>query len=486
MSRMDRQMFAPYKDEKSGGGSAEKTPLAEDVILNASQIKQILSQNRLSEFPVLEMAAQRVQRMAVLSEGVLGPAKKRIIADIKSEYVLTGKPTDDQELLRSFSEFLVDSARYYMRSNPAYRTLDAGQQQEFARKIGEQANFLFDNFERASELSTEQQKITLRLRLKEEDRHGLEERKIRLEELLTSKEAAGRWLYGVARGELKRSGGKVADAARNLVLSEKARKLIKHHNFNLFQYADEEFRDIDAREQDQWQDRTDAKLPVAVLLQAFATPRTMRSDARMIQELPGAYLLQTINFWLNARFAAELPVGVYEQAVVEEETYRRKQTEHSRSRSGYEEEHIAQGKEEPSRYLDSNVAVLWWNIPLWKQWKLLRPHIKKEIEKTQSKSRGFVPRKFLEYMDVLISKEGKAMQQQPHTTQSSGGQQDGISAGLAKIHRLREMKDIFNIDFVMSREQRNAEINRRQDEKRKQDERAKLRRQTDTFRFRFP
>ncbi|MEK7106713.1 MAG: hypothetical protein AAB899_00815 [Patescibacteria group bacterium] len=365
----------------------------------------------------------------------------------------------------------------HIESLPEYRVLKAERQQEFAHKVAEQMNFLFDNFEKSVDLLTAQEKAELLQLQQEEERYKRDEKRRHYEELFTSKEAAGKWLYGVARNELERSGGKVADAARNLVRSERARELIRHHNFNLFQYADEEFKNIDdARERDQGRDRAGAKLPVAVLLQAFATPRTMRSDARTIQDYPVVHLLQTINFWLNARFTAELPSGVYGQAVEEDEKYKQKRRVHSRNRNAHfdkpglsirGETNMGHESKESSAYSDSNVAVLWWGIPLWKQWKLLKPYIKEEIGKTQNKSRGFVPRKFLEYMDGLVNKEAQAAPQK----------QGGISANLEKIIRLRELKELFNLDFVMSPKDRATEI------KRKQDEQAKQRLLTDRFRF---
>lgn len=478
MDRLERQAFAPNRDEMARGGSAEKTLSAEDAILNTEQIRQILSQNRLSEYPVLERATELARGAASLHEGSLRKRKEWTVEIIREVKAREGKATNDEELLKDFAEYLADTALSHIRLVPAYRGLDAERQQAFARKVGEQMNFLFENFEKTSDLLSAQQKTALIQQLQEEERHKRDERKWRSEELLASKEAASRWLYGVARGELEHSGGKVADAARNLARSTKATELVKHHNLNLFQYADEEFRDIDARERDQRRDRAGAKLPVAVLLQAFATPRTMRSDAHTIQNFPGVHLLQTINFWLNARFATELPAGVYEQTVEDEERYKQKQKEHPQNRRSYFDEpglsirgekNVEHERGRSSAYSDSNVAGLWWDMPLWKQWKLLKPHIKGEIEKVQGKSRGFVPRRFLEYIDGLVSKEVQATRQK----------QGGISTNLEKVIRLQEIKQLFNVDFVMSPKDRTAEIKRRQDEQ------AKQRLLTDRFRFRW-
>lgn len=494
------------------------TPTPEGLILDKKQVLQILTENRLAEFPLLQVAIGQVRYLSAGAGDSLEGATERIGKILMGD---RRERLEDSELRGVVAKYLLDSIlldfRYgHSGALAAHNDAPREEQEKLAQLVLQQATFLFDNMDNRGQLLTKDERIRHERRheiAKEEDRQARESRR---EELFASREAAERWLFGVARGEFRDAGEDITNAAQKLAQSRRAQELIAHHGIDLFQYVDKQLKSAQERDYGRRRDRGYEQLPVAVLLGAFAKSRTIEDSPNSIREKPADHLYGVINLWLNARFTAELPGGVYDEVIAGEEAYRQERRGVSREQDFFLEQAFGKfGKDvqhrekESSLRRDSSVAVLWWTIPLWKQWKFLRPHIREEMGKTQGQSRGFTPRKFLEHIGGLINEEsrniklqnallasldkgdkkaalegywkeimevgkpsdekraamGKYQAEAEQDFPTEERAQEIISSSQERIRRLEEIKDLFNVDFVMSKPERDAEIEKRQKER---------------------
>jgi hypothetical protein len=228
-----------------------------------------------------------------------------------------------------------------------------------------------------------------------------------------------------------------------------------------------------------------------------------------------------VSLWLDAKFVKELPSGAYIDVLRNEreyqERYRNRTSEIMQRDSifGYgreadsffdklDSDEKARDDREMRGYESSRIAALWWKCPLWLRWKILKPYIGEELRKVGTLVRGFTGKQFLAYIDDLVAKQNRIIKLQDTllgTFESEDknaldrywkemmetGAPSALSQLVARtavqgtptqeraeaiikesrkrIRDLEEMRGCVNLDFVMSRADRDAEIERQQRER---------------------
>jgi hypothetical protein len=491
-------------------------PTPEGLVLDVKQILQILIEDRLAEFPILSRAIDIVQYMSIVSRGNLRGAMEAI-----GKTLSRSSFTDDDENkdpLVVAEGFLLRQATSNIRYG--HETVPREEVERAAPRVVEQVKYLLDNFESEEQLRTKEERYRHEHQheiAKEEDRRARESRR---EELFASSEAAERWLFGVARGAYRDAKENLETAAQDLSESKRARELIAHHSINIFDFANRQIEGV-GDERDRRRELWRIEAPLSVLLSAFTKPRTTTSSPQEIRKDPGGHMYRLLTLWLDAKFVRELPDGAYTDVLRNEreyqERYRNRTDDYMRRDSlfGYgreadsfleqmASEEKARGDREMRGYESSRVAALWWKCPLWLQWKILRPYIGEELRNVGALVRGFSGKQFLAHIDDLIAKENRLIQLQNALLGTSETQdkdalerywkeivetgQPSSATRLAartaaegtptqeraeaiikecrdRIRNLEEMRGYVNLDFVMSRTEREAEIERQQRER---------------------
>lgn len=492
----------------------EIQPTPEGLVLDAKQVERILDEDRLGEFSVLNKAIEIVQH-ASNGRGPLRDVIECIGRALVRECFSSG-PEGDKDPRVVGEGFLLRQVKFNLRHN----TAPDEEHESLAARIVEQAKFLFENIESVDQLLTKTEQLQ-RTRhhevAAEKDRQTRENRR---EQLLASPEAAERWLFGVARGTYRDAKGSVENAAQDLMKNKRAEELLAHHSIDLFDFVDWQlaaFRNEYDRRREMWR----IEAPLAVLLTAFAKPRTIDGSPQTIRKDPGEYVYNVVSQWFGAKFVKELPDGAYVDVLCSEREYQEKcrnrtsDTMRKDSLFGYGRvsdsflEEMDREKEERNEsemrgYESSRVAMLWWKCPLWLQQKILRPYIGEELWKVGTCVRDFSGRQFLAHIDDLIARQNHLIRLQntllgtfktgdqsallqywqeimetgvpsastrlaAHTAAQDTPTQERAEAivkeGRKRIRKLQEMRDMVNLEFVMSRADRETEIGRRQQER---------------------
>ena len=498
----------------------EIQPTEVGLILDTKQVLQVLKDDRLAEFPIIEHAIYAVRYAAYVGRGELGNRAMERIAEISRSF-RRGDDAAAEDPRVVTEKFLRHEAETHLRYGD--QPTPAEEIPALLPHIVEQAMFLLENIEKVEHLRTKKEIYQYEHRheiAQEEDRRA---RASRREELFASPEAAERWLFGVARGAYRDAKNNVEDAAQELKKSQRAPELIAHHAIDLFDFANRQI--ASAVEKERGRDRRNEiawiEGPIAVLLAAFATPRVINDSPQTIRKDPGDHMYRLVTLWLDAKFVTELPNGAYAEVLHSERQYQerfRSRSEDSWRRDSFfglggEERdefddyitrtETERNNREMSGYESSRVATLWWKCPLWLQWKILRPYIRDELRKVADFVRGYNAKQFLAHVDDLIERENRVIKLQnlvlgtvekpdkgtidqywkeiletgaPPTSRlealanalSSPTQERAeaiIKASRDRINELNKMRDQVNLDFVMSREQRDAEIERRKRER---------------------
>ena len=494
----------------------EIQPTEAGLILDTKQILQVLSDDRLAEFPILARAIEIIHLAAPHENGTLQSAFASLGTPLLSR-IFGDKEPEPQDPRAAAENYLRSETKFFLRYSE--HPVAAEEMENIAPLVVEQAVFIFDNIEKMDQLRTKEQQRRWERRheiAREADRRA---RQGRREELFESREAAERWLFGVARGALRDAKESVEDAARDLAQSKRAPELIAHHVIDLFDFTDRQIAAIEERERRKEIWRIEG--PIAVLLTAFAKPRVVDDSQPMVRKNPGDHMYRLVTLWLDAKFVRELPGGAYNNVLHSErqyqERYRNRMTDDMRRDSFYglgrgerdnfsdeiARDEKARGDAEMHGYESSRVATLWWKCPLWLQWKILRPHIGDELRKVANIVRGYNAKQFLSHIDELIGRENRVIKLQNLVLGTIEKPDKGtidqywkeimetgapsisrlealanamisptqeraeaiIKASRDRIKDLGEMRDYVNLDFVMSREQREAEIERQQKER---------------------
>ncbi len=490
-------------------------PTEHGLILDVAQIRQILEDDRSSDFRILDVAIKVIVSLPMWSRDSL----KDQLEDLGQRLVqLSYGESRTQDPHEAAKGYMLRQAMSELS-----RRENAGPDAEHATiapHIVEQAVFILNSFDDAGQLLTKAQKRSVERRhetLREEERQS---RVSRRNELFESKDATERWLFGAARGDLKEAGRKVEDAAMRFASSKQAAELIKHHAIDLFDFTDRQIAKVAAqgklRREIGW-----IEGPLAVLLTAFAKPRVVADSPQTIRNDPGAHVYRVVSRWLGARFVKELPDGAYADALESERKYQERS--HHRSldrmagsslfgfrheeRDEFYQEVLKDEREQSARQLEgyesSRVATLWWVLPPWKKWEILRRPIERELrDVARLVQGGYTAKQFTSHIDRLVDEENerkrrvlklqdvelsdekitdeKSLAEMLKELMEKGTLSERrdpseiradavITACNDRIRDLTEMRHEVHFHLVMSREQREAERERRQSRLRRWD-----------------
>lgn len=409
------------------------TPTDDGLVPDKAQILQIIADDQLGNYPIVEAA---VQNMLMLCNTAL-PLKNELERIAKNIGALrfrsdSAEPQDARSVV---SKYMLDRIMYFDISyseSKVFGPLRAAtkeEQKRVAEKVVEQAMYIFDTIDTSEQLVTKTMKQRWEAR---KDEMAAEERDARARkraELFASKESAERWLFGAARHAYREAGGNADAAASVFSTSGRARDLIAHHTIDLFDYVDRQIAALGA-EHEQRKEMAWIEGPVSVILGAFAVPRSIVISPEVLRTNPGEALYRRLRFWLAAKFVSELPDGTYAEVVKTEDAYqaryREKTSDYIRRDSwgmrGSDElddffddldrKDDERNQEAMQKYERSRVAMLWWRCPLWLRLKLLKPGLRDEFVAIRAVVGGFSYEDFMGYFDSRIANENRMIKMQ--------------------------------------------------------------------------
>ncbi len=455
--------------------AVEITAGADGVLTAKAEILRVVQDDKVNEFPPLDAALYILLRKVAYSD--LTKIKESFREILNRECSLESKERGRYAL---FSDpFTVKS---FLKYEEAFTHLDDVALTALAQKVRRQLVVLLDQFKSGDDLISPSELKRRKESSVAHDAKRREEFEQRNAELNENREAAEQWLFGNARA-LFESKGSVELAAQELAQNKKAIELIAKHNIRIFEFIDKQLKEAEVRR------RGDKRVlnplrdsALSVLLIAFGKKRELPVHG---SSHSSQHLLAQILHWQNAKFVAELPPGVYPKVIANE---RERTEKFIRSRnSSHLNEHLLEDMDdelksmldadERSSQIDNSkmfenygrnpAAALWWDLPQWVQWKQLRPHIGVLVKDLSRKNRTFNARAFSEYLELSVraNDRQRAVVEENEPSRARYEMNSSHYASKVRSSMLLNIKELFDVDFVMTRDERDVYIQKQEEER---------------------
>jgi hypothetical protein len=521
--------IANYLNEnkiKKINGVPEKIEIKVDeegLVLDKKVILKILEENKIDDFPFLKMSIWILDFTFIvrLSEA----SKERLLkmyVEVEDDYV------EKYDFYTEINKRNVWRILKEFQGNENLSEEELRRVGKLVKKQLKFIIENFDSIielQTSSEKAILEEKYQKRLKEEETERRENRERKNR--EIWESKESFERWIFGITRNELEKSNGNIEKVAESLRQSKKVIELVDHHNFDVREFILLQVQSKKERRDRRGFSKNDENVLNALLF-CFGTARKVevsKSDkskylfsqieiwmnAVFISEI-GEDIYDEVVRDLKSRedeYSRKSGLGYLSEDISEEEKLRRdiksmnggflddkmqKELDDFIAKQKAEGKMSDKSKGEKREY-DSFLAIRYVDLPDWKKWKFIRKQTRELMRKI-----GLSPQNFMNYIQTLIENEERnmkrvnavidsknnnssinefynrlasgelthedALKEIGQSDQNNGIYYKKIQEINKRILELKEWKDRINLDFIMSKNDRQDEIVKRERERR--------------------
>lgn len=454
---------------------AELRPNEQGLLTTKQEIARVVAEDRVGEFPVLDAAILLITRGFFFTDDL-----RELARQIKSILETQNTLEDPSSRLSDIFNRPMTVKILLKYKDKKYEKLSDADLTALAEKTRLQMKIILEHFKTKDELTTKSEKSRVLKNIAEREAAVKEERHARDQELLTDREAAEAWLFGTARAICEKKGWNTDFASEELGKVRRAGELVSVHKIHARDFIAKQCKN--ERERSRNHLRSQAwETALSTILITFDRPRTAPPKTEMVRD-PNAYLLSLIRYWNGAHFVSELPVGMYPKLVAElrartaqgsRRSYdddwdrdRFRDPELKKLLDDAEKADAAKSAKHYDSYLKNRAAVLWWELPDWRKWKAYREPLRDMVRGIQRSNRSYTPQTFSSYLGTLISQEERRMA-------VASGRSPLLAH--ARIKELKDIKSRFDLDFVLSKEERDAEITRLENERLRERSRYRIR-----------